>query len=64
MAEGLGAAFSMLDPLSKQFVPHIPQKYLDELRGIADGATAASGLEFTFDEILAQALNLEIFHGQ
>lgn len=64
MAKGINIDLSLMDTLAKQYIPHIPQKYLDELRGIADGASAASGQIFTFDEILTQALNLELFHGQ
>ncbi|MHA1675004.1 MAG: C45 family autoproteolytic acyltransferase/hydrolase [Promethearchaeota archaeon] len=64
MSKGINTDLSMLGQLAKQFVPHIPKKYLDELHGITDGANAAGNLEFSFDEILTQALNLEIFHGQ
>ena len=64
MSKLIKTDISILDQIAKEFLPFIPKKYLDELQGIADGATAASGLKFSFDEILTQAVNIEIFHGQ
>lgn len=49
--------------VARQYLPFIPEKYQDEIRGIAQGASEASGQELSFDDILVQALSLELLYG-
>jgi hypothetical protein len=41
-----------VDVADKMFTPHIDKEYIEEIRGIADGA-AAAGIQTSFEEILA-----------
>jgi hypothetical protein len=41
-----------VDSADKMFTPHIDPEFIEEMRGIADGATAA-GIQTSFEEILA-----------
>jgi hypothetical protein len=49
---------------SKKFLSEIPEKYLNEFHGIADGAAFASGLPIDFDDILIQNVWFDAFYGQ
>jgi Acyl-coenzyme A:6-aminopenicillanic acid acyl-transferase len=49
---------------AREYLPLIPEKYQDELRGMADGASEASGKMVSFDDILVQALSLEVLYGR
>jgi predicted choloylglycine hydrolase len=50
--------------VAREYLPFIPQEYQDEIRGLAEGASEASGQKFTFDELLVQALSLEVLYGR
>jgi len=50
--------------VARKYLPFIPEKYQDEIRGMAEGASEASDREFTFDDLLVQALSLEVLYGQ
>jgi hypothetical protein len=49
---------------AREYLPFIPEKYQEEIRGMAEGASEASGKEFTFDDLLIQALSLEVLYGR
>jgi len=49
---------------AKKYLPFIPKKYQEEIQGMADGASTASGKKISFDDILIQALSLEVLYGQ
>ena len=49
--------------VAKKYLPFIPEKYQDEIRGMADGASEASGKKIGFDDILVQSLALEVLYG-
>lgn len=49
---------------AREYLPFIPEKYQDEILGMAEGSSEASGQEFTFDDILVQALLLEVLYGR
>ena len=55
--------FSMIE-IAKTYLEYIPEKYLMELYGISEGATAGSGLHLSFDDILVQSMFLETIYGQ
>lgn len=50
--------------VAREYLSFIPEKYQDEIRGMAEGASEAGGQEFTFDDILVQALSLEVLYGR
>ncbi len=55
--------FSMIE-LSRQYLEYIPEKYLLELHGISEGASAGSGLYVSFEDVLVQSVFLEILYGR
>ena len=59
-----GVSYSQMISLSEQYLPHIPQKYIEEMYGISDGATAGSGFPISFTDILVQNVIFEILYGQ
>lgn len=50
-----------VDAGEKIFVPHLEKEFLDEIKGIADGAKAA-GVDVTWQEILAWNAYYELFY--
>jgi hypothetical protein len=46
------------------YLPFLSQDYLDEMQGMAAGASAGSGWPFTFLDILLQNTYLDIYFGQ
>lgn len=50
--------------VAREYLPFIPEKYQDEIRGLAEGASEASGQAFSFDDMLVQALSLEVLYGR
>lgn len=49
--------------IAREYLPFIPEKYQDEMRGMADGVSEASGKKISFDDILVQSLALEVLYG-
>ncbi len=65
ISEGsFGVSYSQMISLSEQYLPYIPQKYIEEMYGISDGATAGSGFPISFTDILVQNVIFEILYGQ
>jgi len=60
----LKTSIEELSSVAKEYLPFIPEKYQDEIRGIAEGVSEASGKTFTFDDMLLQALSLEVLYGR
>jgi acyl-CoA:6-aminopenicillanic acid acyl transferase len=60
----LKTSLEELTSVAKEYLPFIPEKYQDEIRGIAKGVSEASGQMFSFDDILLQALSLEVLYGR
>ena len=49
---------------AREYLPYIPENYQDEIRGMSIGASEASGQTFSFNDILVQALALEVLYGR
>lgn len=60
----LGTSYGALIRLSRAYLPFIPSAHQAEMRGIAEGATRATGFLVTFDDVLAQNMFLDVFNGQ
>lgn len=59
-----GVSYSEMISLSEQYLPYIPQKYIEEMQGISDGATVGSGFPISFTDVLVQNVIFEILYGQ
>ncbi len=60
----LGVSLEEFVSVAREYLPFVPAKYRDEIHGMAKGASEASGQRFTFDDILLQALSLEVLYGR
>ena len=60
----LNISFEEFVSAAREYLPFIPEKYQDEIRGMAIGASEASGQAFSFNDILVQALALEVLYGR
>jgi len=60
----LNTSIQEFTSVAREYLPFIPEKYQNEIRGIAEGASESSGQELTFDDILVQALSLEVLYGR
>ena len=60
----LGLDYSSFIKIGDKYLSYIPEKYQDEIRGIAEGATAGSGFHISFKDALIQSLFFEILYGQ
>jgi hypothetical protein len=59
-----GVSYAQMASLSENYLPYIPQKYIEEIQGISDGATAGGGFPISFTDILIQNVLFEILYGQ
>jgi hypothetical protein len=50
-------------PLVSEYESFIPQEYIDEMRGIAEGVSSRSGIIITYRDILLQNSFLDILYG-
>ncbi|MHA1728140.1 MAG: hypothetical protein ACTSWY_05360 [Promethearchaeota archaeon] len=50
--------------LAFKYLEYIPKNYIEEMQGIADGASFTSGLIINFEDILLQNTFLDIYYGQ
>jgi Acyl-coenzyme A:6-aminopenicillanic acid acyl-transferase len=54
--------FNMIDQ-AQNYLEYIPEAYLEEMQGMADGASQGSGWSFTIDDILLQNTFLDLAYG-
>jgi len=59
-----GLKYSEVEKLCKSYLPFIPEKYKQEMRGISEGATSGSGILIGFTDILVQSVFFEVLYGQ
>lgn len=50
--------------MAREFLQFIPKEYAEEMRGIADGATHATGWIVTFEDVLLQNVFVELYYGR
>lgn len=56
-------SYRVLKDMAKEYLPFIPEPYLDELLGMAKGATNRLGVIITFQDILVQNTWMDSFYG-
>jgi len=59
-----GLFYFDIENMSSEYLPYIPDKYKEEMKGMSDGATAASGFIISFSDILVQSVVFEILYGR
>jgi len=57
-------SYSELKKQSLEYVPFIPSEHLDEMNGIAEGATNKLGIPINFNDILIQNTWFDILYGK
>ncbi|MHA1149378.1 MAG: C45 family autoproteolytic acyltransferase/hydrolase [Promethearchaeota archaeon] len=60
----IGTTYFELSKISRQYLDYISRDYLDELRGMSEGATFGSGFHISLDDVLVQALLFETIYGR
>ncbi len=58
-----GVSYAQFLDLSEKYLPFIPQKYIEEMQGLSEGASAGSGFPISFSDILIQNVIFEILYG-
>lgn len=59
-----GYTYSTLLRVARGYLPYLPQDHIDELQGMANGASAYGGWYISFDDILAQHVFTEAIYGR
>ncbi|MHA1601778.1 MAG: hypothetical protein ACTSUI_02105 [Promethearchaeota archaeon] len=60
----IGIGYQKLSKIAEFYQKFIPQNQLDEMRGIANGATHNSGIKISFIDILVQNTWIDIVYGK
>ncbi|MHA1745114.1 MAG: C45 family autoproteolytic acyltransferase/hydrolase [Promethearchaeota archaeon] len=56
-------SYTIIKEMANAYLPYIPEPYLDEMRGMAKGATNKLGIVLTFQDILVQNTWMDSFYG-
>ena len=64
MSSQFDTSYSELKKQSLEYVPFIPSEQLDEMNGIAEGATNKLGITINFNDILIQNTWFDILYGK
>jgi len=59
-----GLKYLEVENLCKKYLPFIPEKYDQEMKGISEGATSSSGIIISFTDILVQSVFFEALYGR
>ncbi|QEE16930.1 C45 family autoproteolytic acyltransferase/hydrolase [Promethearchaeum syntrophicum] len=64
MSPQFDTSYSDLKKLALEYVPFIPREHIDEMNGIAEGATNSLGITINFNDILIQNTWFDILYGK
>lgn len=60
----MGSNIWEMEQVSNQYIEYIPEWYIQELQGMADGASFSSGTWISFTDTLVQAVFIEAMYGR
>jgi len=63
LASQSDTSYKVIKDMANEYLPYIPEPYLNEMRGMAKGATNKLGIALTFQDILVQNTWLDSFYG-
>lgn len=64
MCPSLDLSYNSMKKFASTYIPYIPDRYIEEMEGIAEGVSHHTGIKLTFEDILIQNTWMDILYGQ
>ncbi|MHA1148355.1 MAG: C45 family autoproteolytic acyltransferase/hydrolase [Promethearchaeota archaeon] len=63
-SSSMGTTYNKLITEARKYIDYIPNKYMEEIEGLSEGATFGSGFSITIEDVLVQTLFFELLYGR